>query len=112
LGQTLRDELDCSGDVEVTEAFVDMDSTSFNWEQKFGKKKVTYKTVIVEKEILDCFIRGSETPRIAEVFTIEEKVNGNVQPFKWVVCEKDLKLGILVGCITSDSVILSNFNQN
>jgi len=102
-------DLDCSGDAEVTEAFVDMDSTSFNWEQKFGKKKVTYKTVIVEKEILDCSIRGEETPRIAEVYTIEEKVNGDVQPFKWVVCEKDPEVGIL-GCITSDSVILNNFN--
>ena len=113
LGSPLEfiNELDCRGDVEVTEAFVDMDSTSFNWEQKFDKKKVTYKTVIVEKEILDCSIRGKEIPRIAEVFTIEEKVNGNVQPFKWVVCEKDPVVGIL-GCITSDSVILNNLNQN
>jgi len=95
--------LDCSGEAGTTEAFVDMDSASFDWFQKFGRDKVTYKTVIVEKEILDCFIRGTEIPRIAEVFTIEEKVNGKVQPFKWVVCEKDSDLGIL-GCITSDTV--------
>jgi len=96
-------DLDCSGDEGTTEAFVDMDSASFNWFQKFGKVKVSYKTVIVEKEILDCVIAGESTQRIAEVFTIEEKVNGKVKPFKWVVCEKDPEFGIL-GCITSETV--------
>jgi len=94
--------LDCSADAGNTEAFVDMDSASFDWLHNFAIKKVTYKTVIVEKEILDCVILGTSTPRIAEVFTIEEKVNGKVKLSKWVVCEKDSDLGIL-GCITSDT---------
>jgi len=100
-------DLDCSGDEGSTEAFVDMDSASFNWFQKFGKVKVSYKTVIVEKEILDCVIFGTSKQVIAEVFTIEEKVNGKVKPFKWVVCEKDPELGIL-GCITSETPLPGN----
>jgi len=97
--------LDCSGDAGTTEAFVEMDSASFDWKHKFGKNIVTYKTVIVEKEILDCVIFGTTIPVIAEVFTIEKTLNGKVQPFKWVVCEKDSEFGIL-GCITSDTPIL------
>jgi len=97
-------ELDCSGDAGTTEAFVDMDSASYNWFQKFNIKKVTVKTVIVEKEIFDCVIFGTTTPRIAEVFTIEEMIGRTVQPVMWVVCEKDSDLGIL-GCITSETVI-------
>jgi len=97
-------ELDCSGDAGFTEAFVDMDSASYNWFQKFNIKKVTVKTVIVEKEIFDCFIFGTGTPRIAEVYTIEEMKGRTVLPFLWVVCEKDSDLGIL-GCITSETVI-------
>jgi len=96
--------LDCSGDAFITEAFVDMDSASYLL-QKSGRNIVTYKTVIVEKEIFDCVIFGTTIPVIAEVFTIEETVNGIVQPFKWVVCEKDLDVGI-VGCITSDTVVV------
>jgi len=97
-------ELDCSGDAGNTEAFVEMDSASFDWLQKFGKLKVTTKTVIVEKEIFDCVIFDTTTPVIAEVYTIEEIVNGKVQPFKWVVCEKDPE-NILLGCITSDTPV-------
>ena len=99
--------LDCRGDEGTTEAFVEMDSASFDWLHKFAKNKVTYKTVIVEKEILDCVIAGTSTPRIAEVFTIEEIVNGKVQPLKWVVCEKDPDI-IILGCITSDTPLLGN----
>jgi len=99
-------DLDCSGDKGTTEAFVDMDSASYNLFQKFGKLKVTYKTVIVEKEILDCVIFGTSNQVIAEVFTIEEFVNGKVKSFMWVVCEKDLELGIL-GCITSETPLLN-----
>jgi len=94
--------LDCSDDAGNTEAFVDMDSASFNWLQKFAKDKVTYKTVIVEKEILDCIDLLTGASVIAEVFTIEEKVNGNVKFFKWVVCEKDPLFGIFA-CVASDT---------
>ena len=97
-------DLDCSIDAFSTEAFVDMDSASYLL-QKYGRNIVTYKTVIVEKEIFDCVIFGTTIPRIAEVFTIEETVNGIVQPFKWVVCEKDPDIEIL-GCITSDTVVV------
>jgi len=100
---TALDFLDCSGDAGTTEAFVDMDSESYNWKQRFNKDKVTYKTVIVEKEIFDCVITGTSIPVIAEVFTIEEKVNGVIQPFKWVVCEKDPNLAI-IACMASDTV--------
>jgi len=96
------DFLDCSADAGNTEAFVDMDSASFNWLQRFGQDKVTYKTVIVEKEIFDCVIAGTGIPVIAEVFTIEEKVNGKVKAFKWVVCEKVPDLGI-IACVASDT---------
>lgn len=99
---TTINPLDCSGDVGTTEAFVDMDSTSFNWFQRFAVDQVTTKTIIVEKEILDCVIVGTTIPVIAEVFTIEEKINGKVKKFKWVVCEKDPSLGILA-CIASDT---------
>ncbi len=97
------DHLDCSRDTGQTEAFVDMDSASYNWLQRFNKDKVTYKTVIVEKEILDCRVAGTTTPVIADVFTIEEKVNGKVKFFKWVVCEKDELNGKILGCIASDT---------
>ena len=63
---------------------------------------ITTKTIIVEKEILDCVIAGTLTPVIADVFTIEEKVNGEIKFFKWVVCAKDSDRGIL-GCIASDT---------
>jgi len=96
-------ELDCSMDAGTNEAFVDMDSASYLL-QKYGRSIVTYKTVIVEKEIFDCVVFGTTMLRIAEVFTIEETVNGIVQPFKWVVCEKTSAAGI-IGCITSDTII-------
>ncbi len=100
------DPLDCSRDTGQTEAFVDMDSASYNWFQRFAKDKVTFKTVIVEKEILDCRVAGTTTPVIADVFTIEEKVNGKVKFFKWVVCEKDELNGKILGCISSDTPVI------
>jgi len=103
---TNTDPLDCSRDTGQTEAFVDMDSASYNWFQRFGQDKVTYKTVIVEKEILDCRVAGTTTPVIADVFTIEEKVNGKVKFFKWVVCEKDELNGKILGCIASDTPVI------
>jgi len=99
----ITDFLDCSGDFTTNEAFVDMDSASFNAFQRFGLDKVTYMTIIVEKEILDCVIAGTAIDVIVEVFTIEEKVNGIVKFFKWVVCEKDSQMGI-IACTASDSV--------
>ncbi len=99
------DPLDCSRDTGQTEAFVDMDSASYNWFQRFGQDKVTFKTVIVEKEILDCRIAGTTTPVIVDVFTIEEKFNGKVKFFKWVVCEKDELNGKILGCIASDTPV-------
>jgi len=81
--------LDCSRDTGQTEAFVDMDSASYDWQHTSYRHQVTTKTIIVEKEILDCRVAGTTTPVIADVFTIEEKVNGGVTTFKWVVCEKD-----------------------
>jgi len=97
-------QLDCSGDAGTTEAFVDMDSATYNWFQKFNINKVTVKTVIVEKEIFDCVISGTTINVIAEVFTIEEMKGRTILSSMWVVCEKDSDFGIL-GCITSETVI-------
>ena len=103
------DPLDCRGDSEQIESFVDMDTASYNWEQFFAKKKVTTMTVIVEKEIMDCDIFGRIEPIIVEVFTIEEKINSKIKDqSKWVICEKDEFLfPTIIGCLASDSVIPS-----
>jgi len=98
-------EFDCN--TLTGRAWIESDSAEYRFINAAGKEKIKTKTVIVDKEILDCLVplqTGGSAVRLMDVFIIEEIVNQGAPTLFTVVCEKEISGSPrFLGCFVSDS---------